>query len=113
MSVVDHLLNLVNRLQNDLTLYANINLGRLSIDVKSIALRVMPSGNVNYYQGKRSREVMFQILAKSNDQIQAIKALEQIADKLVELDCEVYTEPSYLQQDEQGYTYTASFRTFI
>jgi len=113
MTIILHLLGLINRLKNDLTLYANVELGQLSTATKSIALRIMPSTSENYYSDDRTKSISFQILTKSDNLSQTINMLEQITDKLIEYGCNVYTEIAYLQQDEQGYIYTASFSTDI
>lgn len=113
ISITVKLLELTKILQDELKLFSTINLGKLSTERKSIALRVMPSGNVNYYGGNRSRELLFQVLTKSPNQVEAITTLEEIANKLIENECEVYSEPSFIQQDEQGYIYSASLRIYI
>jgi len=102
-----YILELINFLKTELSLYADVKIGQLSTDQESIALRVMPSGNTNYYAGKRTRHLQFQILTKSRNYNTASNTLEQIADKLIEYGCDVYSEPSFLQKDEQGYVCTA------
>ena len=113
MSLVDYFRELAKKIEEELSLDKPINLGRLTVDKESIALRIMPGGSESYYAGKRSRNINFQILVKSEKQTQAINTIEKIVDKLIKNDCDVYSEPSYLQSDEQGYTYTAALTAHI
>ena len=113
MSLVDYFRELAKKVEDELSLDKPINLGRLTTDRESIALRIMPGGSESYYAGKRSRNINFQVLVKSEKQTQAINTIEKIVDKLIENDCDVYSEPSYLQSDEQGYIYRTALTAHI
>lgn len=83
-------------------------IGHLPADKDAMALRPMPSGNINYYTGQRSIPFTFQLLNKAEKQENAMKILEIAIDRLILEGCIVYTEPNFLSYDEQGYIYTAS-----
>lgn len=113
MSLVDYFRELTEKIEEELSLDKPINLGRLTTNRESIALRIMPGGSESYYAGKRSRNINFQVLVKSEKQTEAINTIEKIVDKLIENDCDMYSEPSYLQSDEQGYIYTTALTAHI
>lgn len=113
MSLVDYFRELAKKIEEELSLDSPVSLGRLTTDRESIALRIMPGGSESYYAGKRSRNINFQVLVKSEKQTKAINTIERIVDKLIENDCDVYSEPSYLQSDEQGYIYTTALTAHI
>lgn len=95
-------------------LYAPVVIGKLSTNPRSIAFRLMPSApGDRFFSGSRMRGIQFQVLTKSPDQLEAMNTLEAISDALESMDIEVTSEPNYLSSDEQGWTYTAAFRTEI
>lgn len=90
-----------------------VNIGKLSPELNSIAIILMPSTNQYFYQGQRDINVQVQILVKSFDQEIALKISEQIADLFISEGLEVYSEPSFAYQDEQAYVYTTAYRKII
>ena len=113
MTVTQYIDSIATFLEANLSLYAPITIGRLTADRKSIAIRIMPSGNTKHYDSTRARDISYQILAKSNSHSEAITTLEDIAYKLEEIGAEVYSEPSYLQEDEQGFIYTSAYKDIL
>lgn len=113
MTITEYIDFIATFLESNINLYARIEIGRLTSDLKSIAIRIMPSGNTKHYDSTRARDISFQILTKSNNHSEAISALEDIAFKLQEIGVEVYSEPSYLYEDEQGYIYTSAYRDIL
>lgn len=104
----------IQSISSSVPLYAPVVIGKLSTNPRSIAFRLMPSApGDRFFTGDRMRGVQFQVLTKSPDQLQAMNTLESISDSLEELGIEVTSEPNYLSSDEQGWTYTAAFRTEI
>lgn len=84
-------------------------IGGLTADSRSIAIRLMPSTSSHYYAGDRGRRVAFQALVKDQKQKDTVNLIDELTEALTSMDATIYTEPSYLQDDEQGYIYTASF----
>lgn len=98
---------------NEQDLIAKVNVGRLTKDYKSIAIRLMPSSNTGYYKGQRSIALTYQVLVKSDNQLEALKEIEFISEYLMLNGSTIYVEPFYLQEDEQGYIYSCSLRKDI
>ena len=96
-----------------MSLISRVRLGKLGKENKSIALRVMPSNNLHFYEGQRDINLSYQVLVKSDSQLEALKEIENIAEYLITKGSEVYSEPSYLEEDEQGYTYTVALKITI
>lgn len=111
--MMDYLEGIKNLLENKLSLFASVKFGKLDKSNKSIAIRLMPSSSTSNYQDSRTREIQFQILSKSPSQVEALISLEAIANTLEQEGIEVYTEPHYLDSDEQGYTYSSSYKDEI
>lgn len=111
MDAITFLTQKVSYLQQVAQPFAPISIGTLPPARKALAIRLMPSGRGQEFQSKeRVQNISFQVLAKSDDQVEALSSLTLIADKLELIDVQTYTEPNFLQQDEQSYIYTASFR---
>lgn len=91
----------------------DVTLGLLSKSLKSIAIVLMPTGNKSFYQGDRDINLQYQILVKSINHRQALQISEKIASKLLLGGNEVYSEPSFLSEDEQGCIYTTAYRKII
>lgn len=91
--------------------HVRVEIGTLSKNSVSIALRVMPSGNGGrFMDGDRERKLLFQVLVKSNKQIEAIQLSDKINKHLEFLGILTYSEPNYLESD---YTYTASYEALL
>ena len=61
MSLVDYFRELKEKIEKELPLDKPINLGRLTTDRESIALRIMPQAE-SYYASKRSETLIFRYL---------------------------------------------------
>nr|WP_072513819.1 hypothetical protein [Ndongobacter massiliensis] len=109
MTILSYVDDVIKFLSANCTLFSPIVVGHLRAERRSIALRIMPSNGREHYAGERERPISFQILTKSPDQQEALQALEEICEALLNRDIRVYSEPSYLQEDEQSYIYTAAF----
>lgn len=91
-----------------------VKIGLLPLDERSACIRLMPSGNgPRYYNGAREQTMLFQVLVKSPDQLEALTQCQAVTDELEQLGMETYTEPNFLQKEQQSYIYQASFQTMI
>lgn len=114
MTLFEYLTAVKQHIEMTANPYATIELGTLSTNRQSIAIRSMPSGGgTRYHLGPRVRDLQFQVLAKSPNQAEVINTLDRIVTKLEEFGAEVYSEPNLLSKDEQGYTYTSAFKANI
>lgn len=111
MTLLEYIKTVKKEIELNAQPFSIIELGALSTERKSIAIRPMPSGGgVSYHKGPRMRDIQFQVLAKSPSQSEVINTLDRIATNLEEFGAEVYSEPNYLSRDEQGYIYTCAFK---
>ena len=111
MTVVEFLNYVIEYINLSVRPYAPFSIGSLSSENKALAIRLMPIGRGQEYQsGDRDKLVQFQVLSKSNNQLQALSTLSQIAEKLEEKGIQTYVEPNFIQQDNQAYIYSAAFR---
>lgn len=105
-----------------LALYAPLKLSRLDKTSKSIALRIAPSpSEFQLFDNSRRKTITLQILAKSDNQIEAIEALEIITDSISLLEtkkaisrlikAEMYSDINYVEMNSQNeYIYTVFYR---
>lgn len=91
----------------------DVTLGKLSKSLRSIAIVLMPTGNRIFYQGHRDINLQYQILVKSINHRQALQISEKITNELITDGNEVYSEPSFLSQDEQACIYTTAYTKII
>lgn len=105
---------LLTYIEKTVPLYTSISVGGTTLSEKSIAFRIMPVSPGNrFFNGQRERNIQFQIITKSDIQLQALNTLEDISDALESSNCLVITEPSYLYEENKIYYYNASFRSHI
>lgn len=107
------LTSLIDYLNDNLSLFANVVIGGTSRKERSIGITLLPSSNTKFYAGRRSKELRFRVMARSPVQLEALSSLEAIADTFEDIDITVNTEPNLVSRDEKGYLYTAIFTTVI
>ncbi|MGE9994813.1 hypothetical protein ACQRBK_07250 [Peptoniphilaceae bacterium SGI.137] len=113
MTILAYVEEIIQFLVAKCSLFAPVVAGHLRAEKRSLAIRIMPSAGRANYAGERERPIRFQILSKSPDQQEALRVLEDICEALADRDIRVYSEPSYLQEDEQSYIYTAAFEGHV
>lgn len=111
MTINEYVSELANNIQLNFNVKCTISV--LDSDRECTAIRVMPSGNTRFYDENRAINLTFQLLVKAEKQSRAAMLIGLIGDYLDKQGAYIYSEPSYLQHDEQGYIYTASFNTTI
>ncbi|MFL8888693.1 hypothetical protein [Helcococcus kunzii] len=105
----------INQLANNIHDKFNVKtvISTLTSDEECVAVRVLPSGNLRYYDKNRDINLSFQILVKSKKQSRTAMLIGLISEYLDKNGAYIYVEPSYLEHDERGYIYTASFNRTI
>jgi Bacteriophage minor capsid protein len=123
MELLDRLMDAI---EANVQLNANIQVGILSQDPKAVTIRLLPNTLRDAYMDKsRAYRVSFQILVKDTDQTEAIRVINDITEFLDSLTnddillsdnrykfitCEVYTMPNFVEKTEHDeYIYTALF----
>lgn len=123
MELLDRLMDAI---EANVQLNANIQVGILSKDPKAVAIRLLPNTLRDAYMDKgRSYRISFQILVKDKEQPEAIRVINDITEFLDSLTsediqlsdnrykfivCEVYTMPNFVEKTEHDeYIYTALF----
>jgi Bacteriophage minor capsid protein len=123
MELLDRLMDAI---EANVQLNANIQVGILSQDQKAVTFRLLPNTLRDAYMDKsRAYRVSFQILVKDTDQTEAIRVINDITEFLDSLTnddillsdnrykfitCEVYTMPNFVEKTEHDeYIYTALF----
>jgi Bacteriophage minor capsid protein len=117
---------LIDTIEANVQLNANIKVGILSQNPKSIAIRLLPNTLRDAYMDKgRAYRISFQILVKDKEELEAIRVINDITEFLDSLTnediqlsdnrykfitCEVYTMPNFVEKTEHDeYIYTALF----
>jgi len=111
MRIEQYVSELANNIQSLYSVKCTISV--LDSDRECVAIRVMPSGNTRFYDENRAINLTFQLLVKAEKQSRTAMLIGLISEYINKTGADIYTEPSYLQHDEQGYIYTASFNTTI
>ncbi|WP_199425758.1 minor capsid protein [Thermaerobacillus caldiproteolyticus] len=123
MELLDKLIDVI---EANVQLNANIKVGILSQDPKAVTIRLLPNTLRAAYMDKgRAYRFSFQILVKDTDQMEAIRVINDITEFLDSLTseditlsdnrykfivCEVYTMPNFVEKTEHDeYIYTALF----
>ncbi|MGG3958421.1 minor capsid protein [Bhargavaea massiliensis] len=123
MELLDRLMDAI---EANVKLNANIQVGILSQDPKAVAIRLLPNTLREAYMDKgRTYRLSFQVLVKDKDQPEAIRVINEITEFLDLLTnddillsdncyrfiaCEVYTMPNFVEKTEHDeYIYTALF----
>jgi hypothetical protein len=123
MELLDRLMDAI---EANVQLNANIQVGILSQDPKAVTIRLLPNTLRDAYMDKgRSYRISFQVLVKDTDQPEAIRVINDITEFLDSLTsediqlsdnrykfivCEVYTMPNFVEKTEHDeYIYTALF----
>jgi Bacteriophage minor capsid protein len=123
MELLDRLMDAI---EANVQLNANIQVGILSQAPKAVAIRLLPNTLRDAYMDKgRSYRISFQVLVKDTDQPEAIRVINDITEFLDSLTnediqlsdirykfivCEVYTMPNFVEKTEHDeYIYTALF----
>jgi ABC-type uncharacterized transport system fused permease/ATPase subunit len=123
MELLDRLMDAI---EANVQLNANIQVGILSQDPKAVTIRLLPNTLRDAYMDKgRAYRISFQVLVKDTDQPEAIRVINDITEFLDSLTsediqlsdnrykfitCEVYTMPNFVEKTEHDeYIYTALF----
>ncbi|WP_281659126.1 minor capsid protein [Halobacillus sp. Cin3] len=110
-----------NYLQNNVSLYAPIDVGLLTEPPEAIAIKLVPSRpGTKYFKGE-TQAVQFQFSTKSQNQMKALQTIDDIKNSLDNLrdtklsgvylsKCEVYTQPHHIDiTSKYEYIYSAIF----
>jgi beta-glucosidase/6-phospho-beta-glucosidase/beta-galactosidase len=117
---------LIDAIKANVQLNANIKVGILSQNPKSIAIRLLPNTLREAYMDKgRAYRISFQVLVKDKSELEAVRVINDITEFLDSLTneditlsdnrykfitCEVYTMPNFVEKTEHDeYIYTALF----
>jgi hypothetical protein len=117
---------LIDAIDTNVDLNAQIKVGILDQEPKAIAVRLLPNNSrVAYMDKGRVYRLSFQILVKDEDQPEAVRVINDITEYLDSLTnddillsdnrykfitCEVYTMPNFVEKTEHDeYIYTALF----
>lgn len=113
MIISEYVDSLRTKIQDNISDLPIIRLGRLSNDDKAISLRIMPSNSLKFYDNDKSINLSLQVLSKSKSQLEALRMAEKVTKYLDDEGMRIIQEPSYLDEDEQGYIYMAIVRKEI
>lgn len=117
---------IIDAITANVRLNADIQIGILSQKPKAITVRLLPNTLRDAYMDKgRAYRLSFQILVKDEDQLEAVRVINDITEFLDSLtnddillsdsrykfiSCEVYTMPNFVEKTEHDeYIYTALF----
>ena len=110
--IIETMQDVINVIRNTVTGYS-VDIGKLGESNKAIAVRTTPSGNLYLYNGKRAPQFNFQVLVKAPNHKECLTVITNVTAKLEYIGFDVYVEPSYLEEVNQGVIYNVLFTSYL